>query len=154
MTMVADPMTLPHNAPAYETDFVAWLEDQAGRARRGEVDSLDLDNIAEELEGLARTDRHEIGSRLTVLLMHLLKYEFQPKRRARSWLATIIEQRQQIARLLSYSPSLRSFPASILTECYVDACKRAAVETGMPESTFPERCLFAIGEALDPEWLP
>ncbi len=67
-------MTRPRNAPAYEDDFVAWLEDQAGRARRGEVEGLDLENIAEELEGMARSDRREIRTRLTVLLVHLLKY--------------------------------------------------------------------------------
>src|ERR1700730_4651296 len=107
-------MPLPRNAPAYESDFVAWLEDQAGRARRGEVEGLDLENIAEELEGLARSDRHQIGRRMTTLLMHLLKYRYQPKRRARSWLLTISQQRQQIAKLIGYSPSLRSFPALIL----------------------------------------
>jgi hypothetical protein len=61
-------MTVPSNAPAYEKDFVAWLEDQARHARRGETDALDLDNIAEELEGMARSDRREIRNRLTVLL--------------------------------------------------------------------------------------
>ena len=66
-------MTRPANAPAYEDDFVAWLEDQAQRARRGEIDALDLENIAEELEGMARSDRREIRNRLTVLLVHLLK---------------------------------------------------------------------------------
>jgi Domain of unknown function DUF29 len=86
-------MTQPQNAPAYEDDFVAWLDDQAGRARRSEVVGLDLENIAEELEGIARGDRREIRTRLTVLLVHLLKYVTQPKRRSSSWLATIGEQR-------------------------------------------------------------
>ena len=67
-------MTRPANAPDYEADFVAWLEDQARHARRGELDALDLENIAEELEGMARSDRREIRNRLTVLLTHLLKY--------------------------------------------------------------------------------
>jgi Domain of unknown function DUF29 len=66
-------MTAPSNAPAYEADFVAWLEDQAQHARRGEISALDLENIAEELEGMARSDRREIRNRLTVLLTHLLK---------------------------------------------------------------------------------
>ena len=146
-------MPLPRNAPGYEEDFVAWLEDQARRARRGETDNLDLENIAEELEGLARSD-HEIASPMTVLLMHLLKCRFQPKRRSRSWLGTIIEQRQQIARLIAYGPSLRAFPASILDECYTDARRRAVVDTGLTLATFPEHCPFAIEEVLDPEWLP
>jgi len=64
---------------SYEEDFVAWLEDQARRARRGKAGELDLENIAEELEGIARSDRREIRYRLIVLLVHLLKYSAQPK---------------------------------------------------------------------------
>jgi hypothetical protein len=86
-------MTRQQNAPGYEEDFVAWLEDQAQHARRRETDALDLENIVKELEGMARSDRREIRNRLTVLLVNLLKYRFQPRRRASSWLGTIGEQR-------------------------------------------------------------
>jgi hypothetical protein len=147
-------MTRPGNAPAYEEDFVAWLEDQAQRARRGEVDALDLENIAEELEGMARSDRREIRNRLTVLLTHLLKYVAQPRRDSSGWLGTIGEQRTRIATVIDDSPSLRSFPGSILDQCYVDARSRAALETRLPESAFPERCPFAVDEALGLGWLP
>ncbi len=129
-------MTRPGNAPSYEEDFVAWLEDQARRARRGEAGELDLDNIAEELEGMARSDRREIRNRLIVLLIHLLKYSAQPRRRSSGWLATIGEQRSRIATVIDDSPS------------------RAALETGLPESAFAERCPFGAGEVLDPRWLP
>ncbi len=119
-------MTSPQNAPAYEDDFVAWLEDQAGRARRGETEGLDLENIAEELEGMARSDRREIRNRLTVLLTHLLKCLMQPKRRSSSWLGTIAERRDGIANLIEDSPSLRSYPAEILDRCYPTAPERGA----------------------------
>ena len=147
-------MTRPRNAPAYEDDFVAWLEDQAGRARRGEIEGLDLENIAEELEGMARSDRREIRTRLTVLLLHLLKYVAQPRRRSSSWLATIGEQRTQITTVIGDSPSLRSFPESVLAQCYAEARSRAALETRLPESAFPERCPFELALALEPGWLP
>ena len=147
-------MTRPANAPDYEDDFVAWLEDQAQRARRGETDSLDLENIAEELEGMARSDRREIRNRLIVLLTHLLKHAFQPRRRSSSWIGTIVEQRTRIATVINDSPSLRSFPGSILDQCYVDARSRAALETRRFERAFAERCAFPIGDVLDPRWLP
>ena len=66
------PITRPGNAVSYEEDFVAWLEDQARRARHGKAGELDLENIAEELEGRARSDRRKIRNRLIVLLIHLL----------------------------------------------------------------------------------
>jgi Domain of unknown function DUF29 len=147
-------MTRTANAPSYDEDFVAWLEDQARRARRGEAGELDLENIAEELEGLARSDRREIRNRLIVLLIHLLKYSTQPRRRSSGWLATIGEQRSRIATVINDSPSLKSFPGSILDHCYADAHSRAVLETGLPESNFPERCPFGIDQVLDPRWLP
>ncbi len=147
-------MTRRQNAPDYEADFVAWLEDQAGRARRGEVESLDLENIAEELEGMARSDRREIRTRLTVLLVHLLKYVAQPRRRSASWLATIGEQRTQIATVIDDSPSLRSFPVGVLEQCYAEARSRAALETRLAESAFPEHCPFELALVLGSGWLP
>lgn len=145
---------MPRNARAYEEDFVAWLEDQAERARRGDAESLDLDNIAEELEGMARSDRREIRNRLTVLLVHLLKHKFQPRRRSRGWQATIAEQRQRIVTVIEDSPSLQSLPATIIERCYADARSQAALETGLPSTAFPERCPFAVEQVLDPDWLP
>ena len=147
-------MTRPRNAPDYEDDFVAWLEDQVGRARRGEVEGLDLENIAEELEGMARGDRREIRTRLTMLLVHLLKYAAQPRRRSSSWLATIGEQRTQITIVIDDSPSLRSFPAAVLGQCYAEARSRAALGTRLPESAFPEHCPFELSLSLGSGWLP
>ena len=145
---------MPADAPAYEEDFVAWLDDQARRARRREFDGLDLENIAEELEGMARRDRREIRNRLVILLLHLLKYQFQPRRRSRGWLATMAEPRQRIAGVTEDSPSLASFPVSVLDRCYTDARSRAALETGLPDSVFPQRCPFSPEQVLDPNWLP
>ncbi len=145
---------MPRNVPAYEEDFVAWLEDQAQHARRHETENLDLENIAEELEGMARSDRREIRNRLIVLLVHLLKHKFQPRRRSRGWRATIAEQRQRIAAVIDDSPSLQPFPESIFDRCYTDARLQAALETGLPEAAFPDRCPFSVQDVLDPGWLP
>ncbi len=103
---------------------------------------------------MARGDRREIRNRLILLLVHLLKYSVQPRRRSSGWLATIGEQRSRIATVIDDSPSLRSFPGSILAHCYVDARSRAALETGLPEIDLPERCPFGVDEVLDPRWLP
>ena len=103
---------------------------------------------------MARSDRREIRNRLTVLLLHLLKHEFQPRRRSRGWRATIAEQRQRIAAVIEDSPSLQLFPASILDRCYADARSQAALETGLTSAAFPERCRFSLGQVLDPDWLP
>jgi hypothetical protein len=147
-------VTRSRNAPAYEEDFVAWLEDQAQRARRGEIDDLDLENIAEELEGMARSDRREIRNRLAVLLTHLLKCAAHHTKPSSSWFGTIAEQRDGIADLIEDSPSLSDYPSEILERCYPKARRNAARQMRLPESAFPERCPFALDEILDPRWLP
>jgi len=129
------------NAPLYEDDFVAWLEDQAGRARRGETEDLDLENIAEELEGMARSDRREIRSRLAVLLTHLLKCATHSKRFSSGWLDTIAEQRDGIADLV------RTVRACVTTQQkFSNAAtrRRAAprhVKCGCRKAPFPRTAL-------------
>ena len=147
-------MNRSRNAPLYEGDFVAWLKDQAQRARRGETEDLDLENIAEELEGMARSDRREIRSRLAVLLIDLLKCATHPKRLSSAWLGTIADQRDGIADLIEDSPSLRNYPAEILERCYPKARRDAARQMRLPESAFPEKCPFKVEDILDPYWLP
>jgi hypothetical protein len=136
-------MKQPGNAPAYEDDFVAWLEDQAGRARRGDIEGLDLENIAEELEGMARSDRREIRNRLVVLLIHLLKFRHQPRRRSSGWIATIGEQRRRISSIIDDSPSLKAFPGSILGNATVMPGRGQQTRPGYPRvtsrSTAPSR---------------
>src|SRR5438046_8935316 len=101
-------MTRTANAPSYEEDFVAWLEDQAQRARRGEAGGLDLENIAEELEGMARSDRREIRNRLIVLLLPLLRYSVPPGSRSSDQLATIRAQPSRLATVIDDSPTPKS----------------------------------------------
>jgi hypothetical protein len=143
------PITRPGNAVSYEEDLVAWLDDQARRAREGKADGLDLENIAEELEGMARSDRREIRNRLIVLLIHLLKYSAQPKKRSSDWLATIGEQRSRIATVIDDSPSLKSFPGSILEHCHVDARSRTPSRPGYPKPT----CLSVVHSGWIKCWI-
>ena len=91
------------NRPAtYETDFHAWALQNASMLRQGRLDELDIEHIAEELEGMSASERRELLNRLQVLLLHLLKYQYQPERRGKSWLLTISHQRTAIERLLDY----------------------------------------------------
>src|ERR1700726_3737915 len=122
------------NTAASDEDFYAWTRDQARLLRSGDFAELDIENIAEELESMGRSDKREIESRLTVLLAHLLKWQLQVGLRSRSWSGTIREQRQRIEDLLAESPSLRPLVASIRPGLYARARQRAADETGLPES--------------------
>lgn len=145
---------MPRNAVDYEKDFYAWTMEQARLLRSGELSALDVENIAEEIESMGRSDRRAIETRLTVLLMHLLKWQMQPTFRSASWSATIREQRRRIEKLLQESPSLRPFVATALAEAYAEAREDAAAETGLAETAFPEACPFTAEEVLARGFLP
>jgi hypothetical protein len=135
----------------HERDFAAWLDEQAVLLRAHRWDALDLPNLIEEVEDLATSLRRELRSRLNVVLVHLLKFRYQPERRSRSWLATIYEQRDRLDDLLEDSPSLRRVVQSVLENEYRRACRVAAAQTGLSADTFPELCPFTLADVLETE---
>ena len=145
---------MPSNSADYDNDFYAWSVEQARLLRAGEFSAVDIENVAEEIESLGRSDKRGLESRLTVLLMHLLKWQIQSKLRSRSWSGTIIEQRRRIAKLLKESPSLSPFVNEAMAEAYSDAREAASNETGLPETAFPAECPFTPDEVLSRSFLP
>ncbi|MFM9942254.1 MAG: DUF29 domain-containing protein [Hyphomicrobiaceae bacterium] len=142
------------DASLYDTDFFVWCHEQARLVRERRFGELDLDNVAEELESTGRSDKHQIRSRLRVLIAHLVKWKYQPGARKPGWRSTIREQRTRIAELIADSPSLKAFPASIAIDCYEAARLAAAEETGIDYTLFPEVCPFTAEQILDPDFLP
>ena len=102
----------------YSKDFYGWLVEQAEALRVRSANKIDWENLLEEVEGLARSERRELGSRLAVLIQHLLKWRFQPERRSRSWLVTIKEQRAKVVDILEESPSLQQHLPEIIDKAY------------------------------------
>ena len=138
----------------YETDFFAWANEQAALLRAGQIAAADLLHIAEEIESMGKTEKRELLHRLKVLLMHLLKWQYQPNMRGQSWRLTIKEQRRETARHLSDNPSLKSRLADILTDAYGDAVLAAARETGLPEETFPLECPWSFPQIIEAQFWP
>jgi len=138
----------------YETDFYGWIQHQAGILRAGNFASLDLDNLIEEIEDMGKNRQRALESRLEILLMHLLKWQYQPKRRGGSWEFTIKEQRKRIASLLRKNPSLSSVLAEAFEEAYGFAVPAAARETGIDESGFPAQCPWTFGQVMEPDFWP
>jgi len=151
--MSAESLSQPA-ANLYEEDFVAWALDTARLLREGRFNAIDIENLAEEVEAMAGRDKRELLSRLTVLILHLLKWRWQPEKRSGSWAATIVTQRTEIEGLFEQSPSLRRTLSPSLSRVYRNAVKEAAAETGLPQDTFPRQCPFSAAQVLDEEFLP
>jgi Domain of unknown function DUF29 len=139
----------------YDEDFYTWTQAQAALLREGAWQELDMLNLAEEIESLGKSDRRALRSHLEGLLMHLLKWQYQPRRRqsGHSWYSTIAEHRKQIVYIIEDSPSLRRLVPSLLTE-YPGARQRASDETHLPLATFPDVCPWTAAQVLDAGFWP
>ncbi len=138
----------------YELDFHAWASEQATLLRAGRLSDIDMEHIAEEIEALGRGERHELTSRLSVLLLHLLKWSYQPELRGRSWELTIKEQRRQIARHLKKNPSLKPWTDEAMAEAYGDAVLRAELEMNLLRDMLPWGCPYRFEQVLDEAFWP
>lgn len=138
----------------YETDFNLWLGEQIAALRAGNFVILDPENVIEELEGLGISQKHAIRSQLKRLLLHLLKWQYQPDKRSGSWKVSIRNARQEIERLLTTSPSLKTYLAEGLATEYQRARRLAIDETALPLSTFPEDQPYSLDTILNEDWLP
>jgi len=144
----------PASARLYETDFYGWIQQQAGMLKAGSFASLDLENLIEEIEDMGKNRQRALESRLEILLMHLLKWQFQPKRRGVSWTLTIEEQRDRLADHLAENPSLKPKIPEAQAKAYRYAVKGASRETGIPASTFPEQCPWTVEQVMDETFWP
>jgi hypothetical protein len=150
---------MPENLPIppfdlYEADFYAWTQEQVELLRNHQWHHLDVPNLIEEIASLGKQQRQELRNRLAVLVGHLLKWEYQPQNRSRSWLATIRVQRRDIGRLLKDNPSLAPDLEEALQEAYANARDLAMGETDLPETTFPVCCRYSLSEILGDRFFP
>jgi hypothetical protein len=144
--------TIAKASALYETDFAEWAETQSGALRRREARELDWDNLAEEIEALARNDNRAIRSHLTNLLKHLIKRKIQPGKRTDSWVQSIVNAREELDLIIEDSPSLRSYPSLMFERCYDRAFKMALRETGL--DVRPERTPWTIEQTLSADFFP
>jgi hypothetical protein len=138
----------------YDTDFYAWTQQQATLLRAEAFEEVDWNNLIEEIETLGRSEKNEVQSRLTVLIMHLLKLHYQPTKRTRSWRVTVVTQRTDLERLLRDNPTLRARLPEFVQELYPTAVKRAVVETGLGKTTFPAACPYTLEQVMDEDFWP
>lgn len=142
---------LERSSDLYDEDHLAWLEQQADHLRAGQLDRLDVAHLIEELEEMGGSQRRELKSRLEILLLHMVKFDAQPRRRTRSWQSTIVEQRARIEDLLEQSPSLRHGLEEVAQKAFAVAVKRAAIETGLKRSALPASLPYPLAAILEDE---
>ena len=138
----------------YETDYYGWTIEQAALLRSGHLQEVDLENLIEEVEAMGRSEKRALESRLLVLLTHLLKWQYQPVRRGKSWELTIKEQRLRIVKILRDNPSLKREIEACFLDTYPFAIIQTIKETGIDENVFPSVCSWSLEKVLNAEFLP
>jgi len=142
------------NSSLYERDFYAWANEQAALLRANRLGQADIEHIAEEIESMGRSEKRELVSRLTILLLHLLKWQYQPALRGASWRSSIRVQRISIDSHMQDNPSLKAVLPTAIAEAYRVAKIEAEDQTSLPEDTFPTACPWAFGEMTDDNFWP
>jgi Domain of unknown function DUF29 len=139
---------------AYKTDVIAWANEQAAFLRAGNFSALDIEHIADEVEDVGKSEQRELETRMSLLLAHLLKWQFQPERRGTSWQKTIKVQRDGVRLRIKRTPSLKATLKDMewWQLAWGDAVYQADKETGLND--FPESCPWTLEQILDPDFLP
>lgn len=138
----------------YEADFYAWTQEQVALLQVGTWDCLDIANLIEEIASLGKQERQELRNHLGVLLGHLLKWEFQPSSRSKSWLATIREQRRRSLEILEDNPSLKPYLPDAIQKAYLDGIDLVVRETSLDDRDLPSTCPYTSEQILDRAFLP
>lgn len=138
----------------YDVDFFEWTQQNAELLRKGCFDAADIEHIAEELGDMGNRDQREVQSYLTRLVMHLLKWQFQPAHRATSWERSIFNSRFRLERIFEQSPSLRRLASESIRKIYPHARRGAVIETRLAKEAFPPECPYTFDHLLDQDYLP
>lgn len=138
----------------YEIDYLRWIETTVGKLRSQDYSAVDWENLIEEIEEMGRRERRSLESNLIIVLIHLLKWQYQRELRSGSWKGSIVEHRRRIRKAVRDSPSLKPYLEEVFAECYLDAVEQASAETELPIDSFPELCPYQLVEVLDSGFLP
>ncbi|MGL4884100.1 MAG: DUF29 domain-containing protein [Waterburya sp.] len=142
-----------NTANLYDQDYYLWLTHTAQLIKEGKFSEVDAVNLIEEIEDMGRSEKRAVKSNLIIVLLHLLKYKYQPAKRTNSWKSSIREHRRRLRDDFKTSPSLKRYFEEVMAECYQDAREQAADETGLSLDTFPIESPFSPAEVLNPDFL-
>lgn len=134
----------------YDSDFFAWLQQQAAAIRAGDWDAIDRENLAEEIESITRHDSGELRKHLDHLLVWFLAWVYAPAMcdDHPHWYVRVESLRCEIETIVDVWPHLTQRVATALPKAYVRGREVASEETGLPLETFPQTCPWAPEQVI------
>jgi Domain of unknown function DUF29 len=140
--------------PLHDKDFYGWINSQAKLLQEGRLKELDVEYLVEELLDMSASKERELRSRLEQLMLHLLKWQFQPGLQGRSWLLSIEDQRNMITELLEDNPSLKPKISEMIPKSHKRSMLLFEKETGIDRKKLPVECPYSWEELINEEFLP
>ncbi len=137
----------------YEIDDSLWLEETIKLLKEKKFNELDLDNLIEELESLARRDKFAMSSLLEQIIRHLLLLEYwdsEYERNSNHWEAEIVAFRNQISDRMT--TNFYNHLAQNLTSIYKKALKYVQKKSRL--TNLPLECPYTLEQLLDEDWFP
>ena len=144
----------PELVNLYETDYLAWVELTVSKLRSQDLAAINWENLIAEIEDMGKSARNSLKSNLRIILLHLLKWQYQPSHRSRSWQTSIVEHRLRIDDAFAESPSLKRYFVEVFDDAYAGAIQLASSETGIDKAAFAKSCPYTQKQVLDLEFLP
>lgn len=139
----------------YEKDFYAWTQEQVSLMKRNIWDKMDIVHLEEELESMGASEQRSLESKLTQLIMHMLKLKYQHDYvNTKSWIRSIKFQRNDIRRILLKNPSFNAKLTEVIADIYENAVLMAADETNLDETVFPVLCEWSAEQILSVAFFP
>ena len=147
------PQRISHQ-DLYEQDFCLWIEQAVNLLAENRLTELDRENLIEEIKDMGNSQKNALESNLEIVLMHLLKYKYQPEKRSNSWLSTLFEHRRRLQKAFKTSPSLKRYFLEEFIDCYEAARESASLETGLDINLFPSESIFTHDQVFDKSYFP
>ena len=151
---MADQAEAVRRNDLYETDFLAWTEQQARALQDGRWADIDAPNVADEIASLGAQVLREAGERVEILMSYLLKWRHLAEYRGMAWEENISRQRQELAALVEENPSMGRDRERLVARGYDGARRRLKYETYFFESDFPASCPFTVEQVFDAGFFP
>lgn len=133
---------------SYNADYYQWTKTQADLLKKEEFNQLDIKHLVEEIESLGNSEKRALESHIANLFFHLLKIEYQPSMRSKSWDNSVKNAKFHIKKLLKANPSLKAKLPELLHDAYYTARLNASSETGLDEAVFSKKSPWQVEDIL------
>ncbi len=137
----------------YEIDDYLWLEKTITLLKENKLNELDLENLIEELESLARRDKLAMASLLQQIIRHLLLIQYwddEYERSYRHWRSEVTSFRGQISERMT--TNFYNYLSENMPSIYHKARKYVIDKSGL--EIFPIECPYTLDQLLDEDWFP